>query len=101
MGLWLSWWEIHIAHWGGIMTSIEGSADEPDTSRTNLAESKHGSWLGGEGFRRRISLYDSCTIDLANVVLQSTKAISYLQGKHIAVYSKKKLLNVMVVVLVK
>ena len=83
MDSWLSWWEIRIAHWGGIMTSIEKSADGPNTPRTNLAESKHGSWLAGEGFRRRISLYDACTTDLANSILQSSKTISYSIGKHI------------------
>ncbi len=83
MDSWLSWWEVRIAHWGSVMIPVESSLEGANTPRTNLAESKHGSWLAGEGFKRRISLYDACTTDLANAVLQSTKAISFMQGKHL------------------
>lgn len=83
MDSWLSWWEVRIAHWGNVMIAVERSNDHANTPRTNLAESKHGSWLAGEGFRRKISLYDACTTNMANVILQSTKAVSYSQGKHI------------------
>lgn len=37
MDIWMSWWEVHIAHWGNVMTKIEGSADGPGTPRTNLS----------------------------------------------------------------
>ena len=83
MDSWLSWWEVRIAHWGNVMTTIEGGSNGPETPTTNLSESKHGSWFAGEGFRKKISLYDACTSDLANAVLQSLKANSYLQGKHL------------------
>ena len=83
MDSWLSWWEVRIAHWGSLMTSIENSTEGANTPRTNLVESKHGSWLAGEGFKKKKSLYDTCTTDLANALLQSTKAISFMQGKRL------------------
>lgn len=62
-----------------MVDAIEGA----NTPRTNLSESKHGSWLAGEGGRTKISLYDACVSDLANALLQSAKQQAYLQGRHL------------------
>ena len=56
--------------------------DQAQTPRTNLAESMHGSWLAGEGYKEKISLYDACISDMANALLQSAKQYAYQMGKH-------------------
>ena len=43
MDSWLSWWEVRIAHWGNLMSSVENSTEGANTTRTNLVESKLGS----------------------------------------------------------
>ena len=56
--------------------------DQAHTPRTNLAESMHGSWLAGEGYKEKITLYDACISDMANALLQSAKQYAYQMGKH-------------------
>ena len=56
--------------------------DQAQTPRTNLAESMHGSWLAGEGYKEKITLYDACISDMANALLQSAKQYAYQMGKH-------------------
>lgn len=62
------------------MLAVEKSNDCANTPRTNLTESKLAR---RRGISTKISLYDACTTDMENAILQSTKAISYAQGKHI------------------
>lgn len=54
-----------------------------NTPRTNLSESKHGSWLAGEGQKDKISLYDAAVSDMTNALLQSAKQHAYITGKHL------------------
>lgn len=54
-----------------------------NTPRTNLSESKHGSWFASQGKRKLISLYDACVSDLANALMQSAKQHAYSMGRHL------------------
>lgn len=65
------------------IVNVDNVEDLARTPRTNLAESVHGSWLAGEGQRKQISLYDAAVTDLANAILQTTKQISFNEGRHI------------------
>ena len=49
---------------------------------TNLAETKHASWLAGEGYKQILSLYDACVSDLANALLQSVKMLAFIEGRY-------------------
>lgn len=56
---------------------------DANTPRTNLAESMHHSWMAALGSREKVSLYDSCVVDMANALLQSAKQQAYLSGQHL------------------
>lgn len=62
---------------------MKSSIEEAHTPRSNLSESMHGSWLAGEGYKDKITLYDACVSDMANALLQSAKQYGYLNGKHL------------------
>ena len=49
---------------------------------TNLAETKHASWLAGEGNKDMLSLYDACVSDLANALLQGVKMLASVEGRY-------------------
>lgn len=42
----------------------------------------HASWLAGEGYKRKISLYDACVTDIINSYIQCTKAHGFLTGRY-------------------
>lgn len=64
-------------------TQVVSAAEGANTPRTNLSESKHGSWLAGEGHHNSISLYDACVSDMASALLQSAKQHAYTLGRHL------------------
>lgn len=82
MDSWLSWWGARFGHWGSISTN-DDSIDIMLTPNVNLSESKHGSWKAGEGGKSQVSLYDTCTTDLFNAILQSTRSQAYRDGKYL------------------
>ncbi|MCO5586764.1 hypothetical protein L7F22_040706 [Adiantum nelumboides] len=47
--------------------------------RTNLSESRHASWLAGEGYKQKISLYDATVSDIGNTLLQQEKCMAYTE----------------------
>lgn len=51
--------------------------------RTNLSEAKHASWLAGEGYKNKISLYDACVSDLINAYFQCARQMAFMEGKYI------------------
>ncbi|KAI5054553.1 hypothetical protein GOP47_0030519, partial [Adiantum capillus-veneris] len=53
--------------------------------RTNLSESRHASWLAGEGHKPKISLYDATVSDIGNTLLQQSKRMAYTEGKYIGI----------------
>lgn len=42
----------------------------------------HASWLAGEGYKRKISLYDACVTDVINSYIQCTKQLAFLTGRY-------------------
>ena len=47
-----------------------------------MSETKHASWLAGEGYRQKISLYDACVTDLINAYFQCARQLAFLEGKY-------------------
>lgn len=47
-----------------------------------MSETKYASWLAGEGYRQKISLYDACVTDLINAYFQCAQQLAFLEGKY-------------------
>ena len=51
--------------------------------QTNLSKAKHASWLVGEGYKHKISLYDACVSYLINAYFQCAHQMAFMEGKYL------------------
>ena len=57
--------------------------EQAHVPRTNLSKSFHASWLVGEGYKKKIALYNACVSNVVNSYIQCAKQHAFLTGRYI------------------